>query len=652
MRGKRSLRRRGPASVILLVFAAIGLLGLLAACGAEEAEKEGAATPTPTTAAVPGAVVAEATATPTAIPAASDIAAGVRATPTPTPAGEKPIYGGIINIVSCCSGTVSRGHDPYHLSASGGDFTTMDSLVTMVYPYDPSKGVEYEGKLATEWSQRADGAWVFKLREGVTWHDGEKFTADDVVATMSRLLDEEVEVNSTRAQARQVFTSAEKVDDYTVILHTGGTPNTTAWSFLSNYTLTMVPAHLVIGDPNSTDWELRWLFMGPETTDTLTVGTGPFILQFQDSETEQVALRNPNYYMFDKFGQRLPYLDGFQRASVPDTTRRLARFAAGTMDYTIGRGAGLHPDRARELCSNTRDSECYVMEFPHGYFNTILNHTNTEPFKDERVRAATRYVQDMDEIAQLAYGGRQGYMVMDRGRFPGTALTVEEQAELIPWSVPERREEFVQKAHDLMTEAGYPDGFTTPFPYFPGGLCGGSFLDQYSRQVDAFVGLGIDTFLECREGVINRDEIRAGRFSVQAPGGSTRFIDPADGLLKFHLFDSSMAYGPWRYEGQQEVDDAYRVAQKATDESLRNEMFRDIERFIADPKWSVYPNMHTVVHVAVHGCVRNYHPGGTWGSYLWSHWRTWLEPDSKCREANSPYLDSIGYEVNPQGSGL
>ena len=67
------------------------------------------------------------------------------------------------------------------------------------------------------------------------------------------------------------------------------------------------------------------------------------------------------------------------------------------------------------------------------------------------------------------------------------------------------------------------------------------------------------------------------------------------------------------------------------------------ERFIADPKWTVYPNMYTVVDVAIHGCVRNFHPGGTWDSHGWAHIRTWLEPDSKCRESNSPYLEAKGY---------
>jgi len=624
-------RLRSGVMAALLVLASLSLLSLVAACG------EDAADPAP--AKSPAAVAAEATATPTP---SSDIAAGVRATPTPTPLGERPAYGGVINFARKSN---PRNLDPHGLSGSNYNYLTYNSLVQQYFPYDPSKGVEYEAGLAAEWNQLDNGDWVLKLREGVTWHDGQAFTADDVVATVMRIIDDEAEITVRVAIMRQVWTGVTKVDDYNVILHTGGTPNATAYAFLSGHHFVQVPAHRVIGpDPTSDDVTQRWIIMGDGDDSENAVGTGPFKTTHYDPEVEWVVERYENYFQFDGFGQRLPYLNAYVLHAVPDGTRRLARFASGTVDYTIGTGAGLHPDKARDMCQATRDTACHVLEFPHGYFNTITNSESTEAFKDPKVNAASRYAQNMDEIANLAYGGRQGYMVMDRGRFPATALTVEEQYELIPWSVPERRAEYMQEARDLMVEAGYPAGFDLPLPYFSGGLCSGSFLDQYTRQVDALVEIGIRGVLECREGVIITDELRAGRFSINAPGGSTNLIDPADGLVKFHLLDSDMVRGPWRYEGQQEVDDMFRVAQKTVDDTARNEMFRDIERYIADPKWTVYPNMHTVVHAAVHGCVRNYHPGGTWDSHKWAHTRTWVVPGSKCASASSAYLESMGHD--------
>jgi len=626
-------------STLASLMAIAAMVGFLIACGDPITDSQETTATTSSSAAAAPEPTAE---------SGSDIAAG-KATPTPTPEGDMPVYGGVLNFISCCSGAIPRGADPYHASREANfNQINYSSLVSIVYPFDPSKGIQYEGHLATEWRQQDDGSWVIKLREGVTWHDGEKFTADDVVATINRFVDEDVLTGRRTNEYRHVFSGAEKIDDYTVLIHTGGSPSTLAWTYISYADMVIVPDHLITGDLSSDDWEKRWNWIGPEgvgNTGTGRVGTGPFKETHWEGDHEWVSERASNYFMFDRWGQRLPYLAAFQMINTPDGTRRLARFASGAADLTIGKGAGLHPDRAKELCAGTKDKECYIMNFPHGYFNTVHNHLNTEAFLDPRVNAAGRYAQDMDQIAQLAYGGRQGFMVMDRSRFPDSALTVEEQYELIPWSVPERRDEFLQKGKDLMVEAGYADGIELPQPIFSNGLCGGSFLDQYSRQVDALTEVGILGFLECREGVVASDELKAGRFSINMPGSDTRVITPADGLIKFHLLDSAINGWAccWKYDGQETVDKFYRDAEKEMDDVIRAGIYKDAERFIADPKWTVYPSMYTEVFVAVHGCVRDYHPGGTWRSHNWSHMRTWMTADSECTKAHSAYLESKGY---------
>jgi len=299
-----------------------------------------------------------------------------------------------------------------------------------------------------------------------------------------------------------------------------------------------------------------------------------------------------------------------------------------------------------ELCQGTKDpAGCQVMEFPHGYFNVILNHISTDVWSEPLVVAASRYGPDQDDIASKAYGGRQGFMIMDRGRFPDSAISLEEQAQLLPWSIADNRAEYVQKAKDNLAEAGYPDGLELPQPVFSGGLCSGSFLDQYSRYVDALVEIGINGFLECREGVIANDELEAGRFSINAPGNSINLVNPADGIIKYHLLDSWMVgQGPWRYEGVQEVDAAYRIAVKTSDSTLRMQRYQDIERWMADPKWTVYPALYSTVSMSIHSCIRNFHPGGSWNSHRFAHTRTWMVADSDCRKGHSPYLQGKGID--------
>ena len=616
------------ARSLALALAMVGVMALIAACGGSEepTDSGSGAGPTPT----PTVESAAPTPTPTDIQTSSDIAA-TGPTPTPTPAGELPEYGGVLNYVGCCSGVVPSAVDPGSNVFAQKGFVFFNGLVQQVFPYDPSKGVEYENVLAEDWELSDDGTeWIFHLRRGITWHDGQEFNADDVVATFGRILDPEFLIYNRQVPMRNIWLGGvRKIDDYTVALDTGDLPNSAAFAYITTHESVILPDHLIRGpNPSSDNVDDRWRLMSEETTGTLAVGTGPFIMTEHVADSHQLGLRNENYFRRDARGNALPYLDAWLQTAVPDGTRRLARFAAGTEDFTIGQGAGLHPDKGRELCANTRDPDCYIIQFPHGFFAQVLNYEATPQFSDDRIVAAARYSMDMQTIFELAYGGRLGFTWMDSGRFPATALPIEEQYELIPWSNPDRRDEYVQAAKDLLTEAGFPNGFDLPLPIFSSGLCGGSFLDQYSRQVDDLWEVGIRGVLECREGVIATDELRAGRFSIEGPGDSIFLVFPGYSLVLDALLDSPIVGGaPWRYPGQEELDELYRGTVTTVDEAERNESWREIERYMADDALTVFPAGYSTVVLSAHGCLRDYHPGGTWNSHRWSFERAWLTPD-------------------------
>ncbi|MEQ1519569.1 MAG: ABC transporter substrate-binding protein, partial [Usitatibacteraceae bacterium] len=70
--------------------------------------------------------------------------------------------------------------------------------------------------LATEWKQMSPTVWVFKLRQGVTWHDGSKFTADDIVFSILRA---QAETSNMKVYGNALG-KPRKIDDYTVELTT------------------------------------------------------------------------------------------------------------------------------------------------------------------------------------------------------------------------------------------------------------------------------------------------------------------------------------------------------------------------------------------------------------------------------------------------
>ena len=613
-----------------IAFLLVGLLlvGLLAACGAD-------ATPTPTQAAsaqpaapVPTQVVSEAP----SVTAPTETTAPAETT-GPTMAKEDPVLGGIWDY----DRSVPKFHDPYDLRGPS-DLNIWNGIIQMKFPMDPIKGIEFEPTLAAEYTVSADGTkWRIKLRQGVTWHDGEVFNADDVVATTQRLLDTDFLLKPSKVAMRSVWAGVKKIDDYTVELDTG-TPDATALTFLRSYEFPMVPGHLITGsDPTSSDVEKRWKLMGPgeDQSGTFSVGTGPFMVTDWKLDTYLTAKKNPNYFKFDEAGGRLPYMDGMKYHHIADPIRRLAHFVSGGSEYSMGAGAGMSSRDANALCRQAR-FDCNTLEWAHGWIVTFGNHK--EPaFQNSKVKTALRYGNDMDYVVNTSYAGGSSWMWVDREYYPDSTLDSKEQYELLPWSNPSRRAEFDQKAKELMTEAGYPDGVDLPYPYYTTGVgragfkgCYGSFLDQYSRHMDEIYNIGFKTILECREGVDHVGATQAGQWSIMSHSQPIVYIDPGTGVIQTGLKNSGLIAGiPWNWPGVEQSDAAYRVIQKTLDTSKQNELYKDYERMMANPELILMPNFYSRVLMSVPDCVHNYRPGGVWFTHLFALERVWLTGD--CR---------------------
>jgi len=632
---REAWRLNSGMRMLLLALAAIGLLGLVAACGGDdEAEVSVSAAPTATATTAAPLAPGEPTPTPTTIPPTPT--PKPIPTATPTPMGDRPLSGGIWNSYS----NPPNHPDPYHAAGGGGSTwgpLVFNSLIEIRYPFDPAEGLVYEGGLATDWVADSSGKWTFTLRQGVKWHDGAPFTADDVVATFNRVLDPEVIIHGRGPLGlRAILSSVSKVDDHTVIVDFGE-PTSAAFAFLSSYMIPIEPAHIITGpDPKSANADLRWTWMHPDSSvgsGTMAIGTGPFKMIDWQADQRMELVKNPDYFKTDEYGVQLPYMDAVIWEERLDNTKVLARFITATDTYTTGAGAGMHDRDATSLCGKTNGGldGCYTLPFPHGYFSVVLNH-NLPIFQDPRIIKAVRYSMNMDFVLTQAYGAGQGYMWMDRGRFPDTALTLEEQYELLPWSNPDRRAEYIQKSKDLLAEAGYPNGLDLDLGIYSDGLCRGSFLDQYSLMVEELRAVGINGILQCREGIVQQDDERAGRFSIDGPGDSISLVDPSNSLFLQALSTSpQVGEAPWKWLGQQEVDDRYFAAVATVDDASRASQFKDIEKFLADDTLTVFPVGYSWVTLAVQGCIRDYRPGGVWASHGFALERVWMEEECQAK---------------------
>src|SRR5262245_9140170 len=155
---------------------------------------------------------------------------------------------------------------------------------------------------------------IFKLEQGVKWHDGKPFTAKDVVCTFD-LLTGTGEQKLRRNPRKSWYGNVDRVEakgDQEVILHLRR-PQPSMLPLLASGYSPIYPCHVPAA-------QMR----------THPVGTGPFkFAEFKQNESIKIV-RNPDYW---KKGR--PYLDGIEFTIVPNRATAMLSFASGRFDMTF-----------------------------------------------------------------------------------------------------------------------------------------------------------------------------------------------------------------------------------------------------------------------------------------------------------------------------
>jgi len=274
--------------------------------------------------------------------------------------------------------------------------------------------------LAESWAFSDDGLQLtFNLRQGVTFHDGSDFTAEDVVASYERILDEE-----TGSAARAQLLSVESItapDDYTVVL---------------NLSLPDVPLVAALTSVNTVILSSDVIANGDPTTDV--VGTGPFVLDSWEPEQKTILSANDDYW-----GEG-PYLDGIEIRIIPEEASIMAAIRAGEIDFALLNDpliATLLVGEADVVLNRTPDISYHVLQL----------RAAVEPLDKLEVRQAISCAIDRQEIVDVAAVGE--------GRVTGP-LTM--PAYQIPLDELFCYEQDLDLARQLMADAGLEEGFTLP----------------------------------------------------------------------------------------------------------------------------------------------------------------------------------------------
>jgi len=293
--------------------------------------------------------------------------------------------------------------------------------------------------LATTWSVSDDGTvYTFNLREGVTFHDGTPFSAEDVVATFDRIINppDNVSISGIREQLATVE-SVSAVDDLTVEFK------------LKNPTPFFL--EVIAGDAmlvyakktlEENDYDLRGVTVPP--------GTGPFKFVEYIQGEKLVLEANADYW-----NPNLPYVDGVEMLHVAAWADRGTAVLTGQADISFN----VSVDTWTE--GSTR-SELVTARAPCLNSHMVAINNTKAPFDNPLVRRAIHLAVDRQAIIDAFTPVWEPAFVSRWLPAASPFATPYEELLQMPGYRADKTED-IAEAKRLLTEAGYPDGFETTF---------------------------------------------------------------------------------------------------------------------------------------------------------------------------------------------
>ncbi|MBI2762099.1 MAG: ABC transporter substrate-binding protein [Chloroflexi bacterium] len=474
-------------------------------------------------------------------------AAQQQATATgPAPAGpanqvkeETPIKGGTLRL-----GTFLNvlGIDP-HIEVSVG-LTQMAKVYTYLGGFN-SIDQKFNPIFAESFEQKSPTEFVFKLRKGVKFQNiapvsGREVTAQDVLYSMERFRD------LPKAQNNDFFKTVtdkmEVVDPYTFRLTTKA-PYAEALSEIGGIQKAIVAREAV---EKFTDLSQN------------AIGAGPFIMDDYVKGERLSLKKNPDY--FDK---NLPHPDAIKWTTILDTNTLIQAYKSDQLDIN---GALLTKLDFQDL---QRNDKLVNLKFPALHYGSLGLNASVKPFDDKRVRQALWLGVDRQQfIDKVALGEGTPQGVLNNG-LNFWALSQDEAKPYIGYDL--------KKAKDLLTAAGYPNGFEMEIETSGGVQL---YIDHAEVLVAELKKLGIDAKLKLTDlSAYLADKLFKGNFNA------TVFTHNPYESPKIPLgFDHKLGLGNlswWHYDNPA-VTAAIDAQNAELDVNKRQKMVKDTQKLILE----------------------------------------------------------------------
>ncbi len=417
--------------------------------------------------------------------------------------------------------------------------TAFASLRLLELVYEPlvttDQNLEIAPALATDWEFSDDATQLtFTLREGVTFHDGSDFTSEDVKASFERILDEE-----TGSAAASNYASIETIDtpdDYTVVFNLSQ-PDVPLLAAMTSTNAVILSSDVIEN----------------EDPGLVTVGTGPFALEDWSPDEQTTLSANADWW-----GEG-PFVDGIELRIIPDEASILAALRAGTIDFALLNDplvATLIPDDGDIVLNRTPTLSYYVLQL----------RAAEEPLGNLAVRQAISCAINRQEVIDTAALGEGAVTA------PITAAS---------FAVPTEElfcyEQDIDRAIELLEEAGYADGFTLPTIVASAEPPVATSIAQNLQS--QLMQVGIEMEIETMELGTYVDRWLAGDFTAAVALNGGR-IDPYTMYSRYWQEDAQFQTTAGYIDDT--LDSLMEQGQVETDPEARYQIFADFQQHLAE----------------------------------------------------------------------
>ena len=394
--------------------------------------------------------------------------------------------------------------------------------------------------IATSWKKIDERTWEFKMRGDVTFHNGNKLTAEAVRFTIEdRVLN--IEPKSPRLSNFKWVKSVEVIDDTTFRIHSH-----------DPYPLVIEQLNtLFLMDPKSTKEK------GFDYVQGNPMGTGPYKFVSWDKGSKVTMVRNENYWM-----KGVPAIKNVVIKIVPEVSTRLAELFSGGVDLSL--------NLLNDQVPSFKDQPNYevlnfaILRIDFWQFDA-MGRASDSPLKDVRVRRAIAHAIDRTKIVtklvqQEAYEVNGSTSPYHFGHDPSI-----KGYEYDP-----------KKAKALLAEAGYKDGLEIDLWQYNASQ---KLFNQAAMQMLSKVGIKFNL----KDYIGNQQQMA----KLRRTGKLTGIANLNWG--SYNVFDADMILHPFfdleaqnNYAGDKELSEWLNTARSSTDPVLRMDLYKKAQQRIHD----------------------------------------------------------------------